>query len=207
MSTINSIQNNDAIPNIRDRKDVIILSADIECLCGRLKDRAHCPVCGKIKLYGRAVTEMAMMPNGDVVKDCKTYRCSGCAEVFNDVAWYFNCHAPKKIDMIATKKLQAEHIKNYWMERIATGEKFDYNTRTKCIAQSGLDPWAMQELMMNINLIKAKEPTQISNATKIERCKQQIATQEENLRLDPTNEDIPGNIEILRQKLRNLENE
>lgn len=160
MSTSASQNNNDNIPVIRERKDVIIMNETLECACGRLKNRAHCPACGSVRLYGMAETKMALLPNNDVVKDCKTYRCVACAEKFNDVDWYFNCHASKKIDWVATKakarEYQAKELLNNWWIRCEHGERFSYNDRTKCKAETGMFPEEIRDLQKAQALRKAK---------------------------------------------------
>lgn len=144
-------QNN--MPQILERDDVIILSS-LEtnvCKCGRLRDKVHCPSCGKSKTYGMADTMIAATPNGDIVKGCKVYRCQACGQKFNDIDWYFNCRAPVKIDWEATRARQKQEEQKAkqerWMIRIESGEKFSFNDRMKCKAEIGADPDDLRALM------------------------------------------------------------
>lgn len=194
---------NTQVPKILERKDVILLSADIECPCGRLKDRPHCPACGRTKLYGKADTEPARSPNGDVINNCKTYRCLGCAEQFNDVDWYFNCHAPIKIDWIATRAAQKAKLKEEWLRRVLSPEQFDWNTRQKCRAEVGFDPLEQRDLLQRASL----QQVQFSKVSPKDRLLRQIAEREQELKEDPTNQDAIDALKYLKDKLLKLESE
>lgn len=150
--------NMNQVPQIVHRKDIIQLGADISCKCGRTKERAHCPSCGRIKLYAMADNVIAIAPDNIAVRECKTYRCLGCGEKFNDVDWYFNCHAPIKIDWAATKKAQKEQRQKEatekWLLRIEMGERFSYNDRTQCKAETGFDPEVLRELNRALEIRK-----------------------------------------------------
>lgn len=165
-----AMSNHGTIPQILDRDSIIIMSESIECECGRTKEKAHCPKCGRTKLYAMSDREPAQMASGDVVKSCIRYRCIGCGHKFNDVEWYFNCTAPKKIDWAATKAQQKEaEIKEatrIWMLRIEAGERFDYNDRTKCKAQTGMDPEVMRQLLQHNKEILAKLPAEKQEVVK-----------------------------------------
>lgn len=137
-------ENKQEQPKFYERKDVIKLSADIECKCGRLKDRPHCPECGRTKLTGFADTIIAVIPNTlDTIKDARVYRCA-CGNKYNDADWYFNCHAPLKIDWEATKaRIRNKNIAeltNKWLARIQRHEHFSHNDRVKCKAETGQWP-------------------------------------------------------------------
>jgi hypothetical protein len=134
-----------------EASSIIILSEEL-CQCERPKTKPHCPNCGRVKLYAYSDTTIAIQPKtGDFLINCKTFRCLGCGEKFNDAEWYFSCHAPKQIDWEATKKQRREAIKQDWYRRVATGEHFDFNTRQKCRAEAGFDP---QDLKASITLAK-----------------------------------------------------
>jgi hypothetical protein len=191
------------IPKIYDRKDIIKLAEDIICRCDRPKHKAHCPECGKVKLYGMSETTPAAMPDGNVISNCKVYRCTACGEKFNDVDWYFNCRAPKAIDWTATKKMQKEKLRESWMDRIVAGETFDWNTRQKCKAEVGFDPEQMRQLF---KAAEKNKPTELTHQQKIDKVKAQIINQKQDLIEHPQDTaEIQSNIQYLEDKLKKLE--
>jgi hypothetical protein len=150
-----------SVPVIKYRDDIIVLSEVLECHCGRRKERVHCPACGRTKLYGSAHTSPIKLPNSqDVMQGCRTYRCERCGAKFNDIDWYFNCRAPKKIDFAETRKLQLEIAKKEaqekWMRRIQFGERFEHNDRVKCKAEAGFDPEEIRALMQHAEAMKKR---------------------------------------------------
>lgn len=151
--------NQEDMPKAYERKDIIKLSSDIVCDCGRLKDRPHCPECGRTKLTGFADTIIAMIPGTqDIIKDARIYRCS-CGNKYNDIDWYFSCHAPKKIDWAATKKKhknqQLQESIATWMDRIRAasriGIRLDHNDRVKCKAETGISVEDFITMMRNLD--------------------------------------------------------
>jgi len=163
----------DIAPQFVERKDIIKLGADINCDCGRVKDRAHCPCCGKVKLYGKTGTIMVLIPNTLItVKDCKRYRCMGCAEEFNDVDWYFNCHAPKKIDWAATKQLARNRDLKEWIDYIKSHGRLGYNDRQQFERETGKDAREIEDLL--IAAMKRKPKTTMTTDEAIITLKDQL---------------------------------
>lgn len=195
-------------PKILDRKDIIILSANIECHCGRLKDKTHCPNCGRLRLYGMSETVMAATPDGDIVKDCKVYRCVGCGEKFNDVDWYFKCHAPIKIDWSATKAKAAKELRDRklkeWTDRIRLGHHFDYNDRQKCKAETGMNLPEIQELMKAAMRYK---PRVLTNREKIAACENTIDNLSAYLNDHPDDKETEEEIKRQQELLVKLKEE
>lgn len=168
MSTPSNADPSKGIPNIVTQHETIILTKERECTCGRTKEKIHCPSCGKVRTYGFSDTEPVRLPNGDVLKDCRFYRCQACGLKFSDVDWYFNCTAPIRIDWAATKaRIEADTKKaaqEKWMLRIEIGEKFDHNDRVKCKAEAGFDPEEMRFLINRTKQYKKPENKEPPNS-------------------------------------------
>jgi len=129
------------VPKIYDRDEIIILSDDIQCNCGRAKNRPHCPACGSVQKYAQSERMPAKLESGDVIKNVRIYRCIACGQKYNDIDWYFNCQLSPKVDVAATKKLYEAQARKErlaeWDIRIRAGEKFNYNDKTSFKSQCG----------------------------------------------------------------------
>lgn len=190
------------IPKIYERKDIIRLSAELICRCDRTKEKAHCPCCGKVKLYGMSETTPAAMPDGNIISNCKVYRCIGCGEKFNDVDWYFNCHAPIKIDWAATKAKQKQEILKGWQKRIQAGERFDWNDRQKCKSECGFDPEQVRIAMKDMERIRKSKP----QTSRIDEIKDEIQSVTLYMKDHPEDTEAIKDIEQLNEELHKLEN-
>lgn len=198
---------------IYDREEVIKLSNE-NCRCGRVKNKPHCPNCGWSKLYAKAHRTVQILPSEDILHKCVNYRCEHCGERFNDIDWYFNCHAPIKIDWNATRaeyrRREKEKFINEWTIRVRQGETFKFNDYTQCRAQTGM---SLDYIIMSVNAETAaeKQTPEISNietlTRSLEKTRKQIATNEENLQADPNDKDIILALDFLRKKLKNIEDE
>lgn len=194
------------MPKIVERKDIIILSAELKCKsCTRSKERAHCPECGKIRLYGMTETVPAATPDGEIiVSNCKVYRCTGCAEKFNDVDWYFNCHATPKVDWKATKEEMRKRKQEEWMLRIEQGENFSYNMRVKCMAETGFDPITIRRLKTDLK--RRPATASLSLQQQIDKLRKQIQDDMKEIGQDPESDQIYiDNVKMLTEKLHKLE--
>lgn len=168
--------NNQINPIYSDRKDKIVLSIDIICgRCGRTKERAHCPCCGKIKLRGLAPTVFAQIPEtNEIVKDCKTYRCDGCSEKFNDVDWYFSCHAPVKVDWKATKELQRKRSLKEWIDVIKSSGRLGHNERLQFKKETGRDAREVEDQIIRAIRFQSKTKVPMTPRETIVELKDRI---------------------------------
>lgn len=72
-------------------------SPELECRCGRLNTRPHCPTCGSYDLYARSRKQ------DDIVTDqesgerlsLQTFRCKRCGRMFNEQDWRLRCFAQR----------------------------------------------------------------------------------------------------------------
>ena len=183
--------------------DLVILSAELECVCGRTKERAHCPKCGRVKLYASSETVMKVASfTGDVVKDCVLYRCMGCGHKFSDLDWYFHCRAPKKIDFGAMKQKKQDQLKEYWLDRIRTERTFDYNTRAKCRAEAGFDPVDMQKLFQEAKKLINRPHKELTVEEQISFCKEEIDNVEYWIKMHPGEDHESAKDQIARAKVK-----
>lgn len=195
--------NNDSNPKMYNKAEIIKLGSDIPCPCGRWKDKPHCPQCGRAKLYARAEKHPALTPSGDVIIDCTTYRCENCATKFNDIDWYFKCHAPIKIDWAATKarfkQQQQEKAIADWIIRIKQNEKFGFNDHTQCRAQTGVD---LNSIINNVRDTNRPVST-ISKQERIELLKNWIEKAKAGLN-DPTDDTAQMRLDMFTKQLADL---
>lgn len=206
------------MPTIYDKHDIIKFSNELECKCGRLKNKIHCPNCGRarVRAYANRTSPVAM-PNGDIMNKCQAYHCENCGIKFNDVDWWFNCHAPLRIDWQATKEAykrrERERLRQEWNIRVEQGQRFTFNDHTQCRAQTGVE---LDEIISSVYMQKHAEERQappiidgtqdlVDLTWRVEQTKKQIANNEEHLKTDPEDKDVVLAINYLKNKLRLLE--
>jgi hypothetical protein len=213
------LPNNQPVPKILNRQDVIVESANIICKCGRPKSRPHCPKCGSVQTRAKASTSPVKLDNGDVILGCNSFRCIICNTKFNDVDWYFNCHVAPKPDIAATKAKQESDrqgkLFEAWMIRVKSGERFTYNDNTQCKSETGRTIEHIRDMLrqnQEIARLKAKEVQFLSQAQQLDKLiaqkKNQIALHENRLPQLTDPEEINEEklaIEFLTERLREFE--
>jgi len=145
------------------------------CVCGRSKERTHCPLCGKANFYALKKRIERPHPMTGIMTSCTVYRCRGCNGNFDELEWHYNCKAP--VALHVHQRIKTEMTMEQWRKRAMSGEKFDENMRRAFLKAVKVPYFDFMQIIKVAETVRIKhelkelaqakpQPVVISNNTK-----------------------------------------